>query len=471
MGDERLIDEEAYFAVREEQLVRRLERAGHLRRSIVRRGSEGAMVLAGAARVAEPRPASGRARVATPATHTTPATPTTPATHTTPGTPTTPATPTTPTTDTTPATTPARADRPIVKPLPPDWFIDHGSNAEMRWESVPGLGYLVPNQRFFVRDHTSTPLIDARTWTLKLWGDGLRGERTPARPVSFDYEQLRCLPSVEIPAAIECAGNGRSLFARQQGTGMEGTQWGLGAVGVASWRGVPLGEVLERAGIVSGAVDVMPWGLDDSYVTGGVDHGRVRRPLPVAKAFADAILAYEMNGEPLPPDHGYPVRLVVPGWVGVASVKWVGEIQVSRAPLDSFWNTTNYSLEGPAYPSRVPLTRQSVRSAFELAMNARLRNEPQVLTGRSWSGLAPIKRVEISADGGASWRPARLQPPNLAHAWVQWEYPWAPPGPGRYMLRARATDGDGRTQPQAVPFNSLGYMFSAVVKHPVTVAG
>jgi DMSO/TMAO reductase YedYZ molybdopterin-dependent catalytic subunit len=423
LPDEHVVDEDVYSAMREEQLVRRLDRAGFTRRNIRGGGVARAMLLAGAG-----RPAAPRARAVTTAS-------------------------------------------PIVKPLPPEWFIDHGSNAEMRWDAVPALDYYIPNERFFVRNHTATPLIDARTWTLGVWGDGLRRAPTQSNPVSFDYEQLRSLPSVEIPAAMECAGNGRSSFASQQGTPAGGTQWGLGAVGVARWRGVPLVEVLERAGIARDAVDVMPWGLDADYVTEGIDYGPVRRPLPVAKAFTDAILAYEMNGGPLPPDHGYPVRLVVPGWVGVASVKWVGQIQVSRAPLYSYWNTSSYILEGSAYPDPVPLTKEVVKSAFELAPEARLPGGQQLLTGRSWSGLAPIKRVDVSTDGGASWRAARLQAPNLRRAWVRWEYPWSPPGPGRYTLQARATDWDGRTQPATVPFNTHGYLFWAVVKHPVTVTG
>jgi DMSO/TMAO reductase YedYZ molybdopterin-dependent catalytic subunit len=419
---EQFVDEDTYFAVREEQLVRSLERSGYTRRQILRNGAAGAFLLAGAGRLVS----AGRARAAT--------------------------------------------TSPIVKPLPPEWFIDYGTNAEMRWDAVPGLGYFIPGERFFVRDHTSTPLIDASTWTLSLWGDGLRGSPTQANPVSLNYEPLRRLPSVEVPSLIECAGNGRSFFASQQGTPASGTQWGLGAIGVGSWRGVPLAEVLERAGLLPGAVDIMPAGLDPDYVTGGVDYGHVRRPLPIAKAFEDAILAYELNGQPLPPDNGYPVRLVVPGWVGVANIKWVGQIQVAREPLYSYWNTTSYILEGPDYPTPIPLTTQAVKSAFELAFNATLPNQPQLLTGRSWSGIAPIARVDISTDGGASWRPAKLQPPNLPHAWVRWEFPWTPPGPGSYTLQARATDWAGRTQPTTVPFNTLGYLFWAIVKQPVTVA-
>ena len=222
------------------------------------------------------------------------------------------------------AVTTERCTGGIAKPLPPEWFIQKDTSAEMRWEAMQGQGYEVPTERFFVRNHTSTPRIDPLAYELEIHGPGLRGGA-----VRFSYDELTSLPSVERTVAIECAGNGRALFESQQGMRVPGTAWGLGAIGVTRWRGVPLSEVLERAGVRDDAVDVMPVGLDDPYVADGIDHGRVRRPLPVGKALDDVILAYEMNGEVLPPDHGYPVRLVVPGWIGIASVKWVGRIEVS----------------------------------------------------------------------------------------------------------------------------------------------
>ena len=254
------------------------------------------------------------------------------------------------------------AASPIVKPLPPEWFISYGTNAEMRWDSVQDLGHVVPNERFFVRDHTATPLIDERSWRLEVVGSGLAGSG-----ITLSYDDLRRMPQREVLTAVECAGNGRSFFGTQQGTPAPGTQWGLGAIGVARWRGVPLRAVLERAGISEAAVDVMPVGLDGTVVSGGVDYGHVRRPLPVAKALDDAILALAMNGEDLPPDHGFPVRLVVPGWIGVASVKWVGRIEVSDEPLFSYWNTQQYVMTGDAYPDRPVLGVQTVKSAWELA--------------------------------------------------------------------------------------------------------
>jgi DMSO/TMAO reductase YedYZ molybdopterin-dependent catalytic subunit len=361
---------------------------------------------------------------------------------------------------------------PIVKPLLPAWFVDHGNNAEMRWDSVSGRDYRTPNERFFVRDHTSTPLIDAKTWRLRVFGAGLRGAPDLEHAIEFDYRQLRALPSHEIEALIECAGNGRRYFAGQQGTPTPGTPWGLGAIGLARWRGVLLSQVLHRAGIRDDAVDVMPQGLDASYVCAGVDHGRVRRPLPVQKALDDVLLAYEMNGEPLPPDHGFPVRLVVPGWVGVASIKWVGQIEVSDRPLTSPWNTTWYRFTGPDYPDGSPLTTPTVRSAFELAWDARLPvGVVTTLTGRSWSGNAPIRRVDISTDGGRQWQPAHLHGPNRRDGWVRWQLPWRPTTPGPHVLMARAIDEDGAEQPDTVPYNDGGYMFWAVVRHPVTVTG
>jgi DMSO/TMAO reductase YedYZ molybdopterin-dependent catalytic subunit len=342
----------------------------------------------------------------------------------------------------------------ILKPLPPEWFVDHGTNAEMLWETVRGLGHAIPNERFFVRNHTRTPTIDPATWTLTVSGPGVR------KPLSLSYRDLDRLPSRSITAAIECAGNGRSFFGTQQGTPASGTQWRLGAIGVARWRGVPLGDVLERARVRADAVDVLPVGLDDPYVTGGVDYGRVRRPLPVTKALDDVLLAYEMNGETLPPDHGFPLRLVVPGWIGIASIKWLGSLDVSLEPVTTAWNSR-------WYPG---LSVQPVKSAFELAWGAALRaGRCLTLHGRSWSGHAPIRRVEVSADGGATWRRARLRGPNRRYGWARWEIDWTPP-PGAHELLARATDGTGLVQPDAVPFNDGGYQFWAVVRHPVVAS-
>ena len=360
---------------------------------------------------------------------------------------------------------PAAAAGPIVKPLPPEFFTVLGTNAEMRWSAMRGQGHLVPIDRFFVRNHTSTPIIDAATWTLEVTGAGLRGG-----PVTFTYDQLRALPAHTVVEKVECAGNGRSYFTSQQGQPVSGTAWHLGAVGVARWRGVRLSTVLRRAGISPDAVDVMPVGLDADYVTGGVNLGPVRRPIPVRKAQDDVLLAYEMNGEPLPPDHGHPVRVIVPGWIGIASIKWVGRIEVSDRPLTSPWNTQFYRLFGENYPAEgLPFDEQVVKSAFELDENAALPVGRRTrLTGRSWSAQGPIRKVEVSTDAGATWH--RAHPFGGDRSWQRWQYDWRPAVAGPAELRARATDVHGNTQPETSVHNTLGYLFDAVVRHPVQVA-
>lgn len=341
----------------------------------------------------------------------------------------------------------------IVKPLPPELFIPRGTNAEMRWEAMRGRGYLTPADRFFVRNHTTTPSIDVATWRLRIHGSGVR------REVSWSYDDLLRLPRVTVTRAVECAGNARSLFGSQQGTPASGTTWGLGAIGVATWTGVRLADVLDRAGVLRDALDVMPVGLDSMAV---------RRPIPVEKAQADdTLLVIGMNGRTLPPDHGYPVRLLVPGWVGISHVKWVGEIEVSTTPLLSQWNTTSYRLFGPEHPDTPLVTTQVVKSALELPFPAVLRRGLQVLTGRSWSGLGRIARVDVSVDDGP-WRPAHLHARNDKQAWRQWSLLWHA-GPGEHRIRVRARDDRGNVQPDAVPFNEQGYLFGAVVQHPVTV--
>ncbi|MFF5476107.1 sulfite oxidase [Streptomyces sp. NPDC012935] len=372
-----------------------------------------------------------------------------------------------------PAPRPAHAaDTPIVKPLPPEWFIQRGTNAETRWEALRGTGHHTPNELFFVRNHTATPVLDAADWRLRLWGDGLRGKPSEGRPVEFGYDDLRALPAVTRTAFVECAGNGRSYYTTQQQETVTGTSWTLGAVGVARWRGVRLADVLRKAGLSPYAVDLQPRGLDAEYVSGGESLGRVRRPLPLAKALDDVLLAYEMNGEPLPYDHGYPVRVLVPSWVGIASIKWVGDIEVSAQPLFSPWNTTFYRLFGPSHPQEgsAPLTRQTIKSAFELASGATFPvGREQVLHGRSWSGAGAVARVDVSTDGGSTWRTARLHDRPRADTWTRWSVAFKPDTTGATHLLARATDTAGRRQPDVAEPNTQGYLFDAVVRHPVNV--
>ena len=255
--------------------------------------------------------------------------------------------------------------------------------------------------------------------------------------MELGYRDLEALAVEDVQSVIECAGSGgRDLFGAQQGAPVAGTPWKLGGIGAARWRGVPLRTVLELAGVKDEAVDVMAHGLDDPYICDGIDHGPVRRPLPVGKALDDVLVAFEMNGDALPPDHGFPARLVVPGWVGVASVKWLGALEVSDRRLWSPWNTRWYA----------GLTAQPVKSAFELPWEATLEaGRCTTLTGRAWSGGAAIAGVDASTDGGDTWQRARLRGPNRRNVWARFELEWIPTpaatscSPGRPTWPARAS--------------------------------
>jgi DMSO/TMAO reductase YedYZ molybdopterin-dependent catalytic subunit len=351
------------------------------------------------------------------------------------------------------------APTPVVKPTPKELFNDFGSNKEMRWENLYERGYLVPNELFFVRNHTKTAVIDAKTWRLKIEGSGVQ------KPMELTYDELLAMPSVSVARYIECAGNGRSFFETAYGKKADGTQWKLGAIGVAEWTGVPLSEVLNRAGLKKSARDVMPEGLDDL---------KVRRPMPVARALQDdTLLVYAMNGQPLPPDHGFPVRVLVPGWIGVANIKWLGRLEVSEQPLFSNWNTETYVLVGPDYKAEPPakgpaLSNQDLKSALELPWNGEVSAARRLVRGRSWSPFGKISKVEVSLDQGKQWRTARLREPNIAAAWVRWDFDWEPK-PGKQTIRVRATDEKGNTQPDKVPFNQQGYLYNGMVDHPVEI--
>lgn len=359
-------------------------------------------------------------------------------------------------------------DRTILKPLPPDSFVDHREdggesvgatgdlavNAETRWEAMADAGYLTPNELFFVRSHAPTPLVDRATWELRVGGPGVERELT------LGYEDLLGMPRVSVTQALECAGNGRRFFEERQGRVAPGTPWRLGAIGVAEWTGVPLREILERAGIKESAREVMLESLDAVSM---------RRPIPLTKALEEGtLLAFGMNGEELPPDHGFPVRALVPRWAAVASVKWLAEIFVSEEPLYSPWNTDQYVLTGGRYGAeREPVTDQVPKSALELPWPARIGAGRRTITGRSWSSHGAISGVEYSVDG-CPWRPARLIEPNISGAWVRWRFVWDAT-PGTHELRIRATDERGNTQPEDATWNELGYLYGGVVVHPVEV--
>ena len=259
------------------------------------------------------------------------------------------------------------------------------------------------------------------------------------------------------------------MFERLQGRAANGTQWGTGAVGNGIWLGARLADVLELAGISDGAESVLLVGLDE-----GAPEGGFRRAVSREKAMhPDTLLAYGLNGEALPPDHGYPLRALLPGWIGASSIKWLGRIVVSRERLWTRNNTTSYVLVGEDYPpegeaeGRV-ITTQSIKSALGLPWPAELPPGRHRLHGFAHSPEGAIARVEWSCDGGASWREARLAGPQLQYSWARFEFEWEA-RPGEHTLLTRATDASGTTQPDRVPFNEEGYLFNQPLPHPVQV--
>jgi DMSO/TMAO reductase YedYZ molybdopterin-dependent catalytic subunit len=356
------------------------------------------------------------------------------------------------------ARTVERAQRRVVKRTDPELMIDTGTGVdfETRLDRLPG--HLTPIDRFFIRNHAPTPRLDVATWRLAIDGSGVREPRT------YTYADLWKFPLVSVVRTIECAGNGRKHFGEAYGRTFEGTQWGRGAIGTAEWTGIRLRDLLEPAGIARGAREVMPEGLDDV---------RGRRPMPLSRALAeDTVLALAMNGEVLSPDHGYPARVVVSGWLGAASIKWVGRILVAEQPVHVPWNTEDYVLIGPDHPARrpalgVPIAEVPVTSLVELPWPARLEPGTQVIRGRAYAGEGRVERVEYQMDEGP-WQEATLLPPNVPAAWVRWQFLWDA-RPGEHVLRVRATDDRGRSQPDRVPWNDLGYQYNGVLAHPLHI--
>ena len=354
---------------------------------------------------------------------------------------------------------PVRADHSVMKPIPPTLMEDAGTGLDYGTRPDRMPGYLVPNDRFFVRSHAPTPRVDPTRWRLRIGGDGVH------TPINYTYDELwHRFPLVSHVRTLECAGNRRVLLGEEFGHTYDGTQWGRGAIGTAEWTGVRLRDLLELARPTADAREVMPESLDRNHS---------RRPMPLAKAIADdTLVALAMNGEPLPADHGFPARAVVSGWLGAASIKWLSRIEVSAHPLHVPWNTTDYVLIGPGFSgdgsARGPaITTLPVASLVELPWPARLRPFPQLVRGRAFAGENAVAAVDYRIDDGP-WRPAGLGSPAARGAWVRWQFAWTP-YPGDHTLSVRATDDQGHMQPASSEWNELGYLQSSVLKHPVHV--
>ena len=335
---------------------------------------------------------------------------------------------------------------------------NHGLPLEaLRHEVTPlGLHYLLI--------HYDIPAIDPATWRLEIGGD-------VERPMSLSLEDLRGRPSVTRAVTMECAGNGRARLSPRPVS----QPWLVEAVGTAEWTGTPLAPLLEEAGLREGALEVVFTGLDRG-VEGGIEQ-RYARSLTLEDALADdVLLAYGIGGEPLPAQHGFPLRLVVPGWYGMTNVKWLGRIDAVAEPFTGYQQAEGYRLKTSAEDRGEPVTRMMPRALMIPPgvpdFMTRERFVPLdgcVLEGRAWSGWAPIERVEVSVDGGARWEPAELGPEPSANAWRWWSFRWGPAEEGTHELACRARDAAGNEQPLTQPWNLKGYANNEVQRVTVHV--
>jgi DMSO/TMAO reductase YedYZ molybdopterin-dependent catalytic subunit len=328
----------------------------------------------------------------------------------------------------------------------------------LNWPVTPvGLHYLLI--------HYDIPRVDPANWSLHV--DGVVN-----RPLTLSLDEVRARPAQTVAVTMECAGNGRARLEPRPVS----QPWLVEAVGTAEWTGTPLRGLLDEAGLRDDAVEVVFTGLDHG-VEGGVEQD-YERSLSIADASrGEVILAYEVNGQPLPPQHGFPLRLVVPGWYGMTNVKWLARVSAVAEPFSGYQQAEGYRMLRDEDDPGEPVTRMAPRAlmvppGFPDFMTRRrfVARGPCSIRGRAWSGIAPITQVEVSADCGRSWHAAQLEDDDLGpYAWRAWSWTWDADPPGDYELWCRARDAAGNEQPVTADWNVKGYANNEVQSVPVTV--
>jgi sulfane dehydrogenase subunit SoxC len=334
---------------------------------------------------------------------------------------------------------------------------NHGMPLEaLRYDVTPaGLHYLLI--------HYDIPDLDPQTWRLQVGGH-------VEHPLTLTLADVQSRPPVTRPVTLECAGNGRARLTPRPIS----QPWLDEAVGTAEWTGTPLAPLLREAGVRHGAVDVAFTGADHG-VERGVEQD-YQRGLSLDDALdADVLLVYAMNGQPLLPQHGAPLRLMVPGWYGMAQVKWLTRVEVLNTAFDGYQNASAYRIK-QADEDGEPVTRIRPRALVQPPGFPDFQTRTRILdrgvhelTGRAWSGCGPVTRVEVSVDGCRSWADAELSPGADLYAWRAWRWTWRAETPGSYELSARATDAAGNVQPVDAPWNRQGMANNHVQRVPVTV--
>ncbi|HEY4273109.1 MAG TPA: sulfite oxidase [Candidatus Udaeobacter sp.] len=337
-------------------------------------------------------------------------------------------------------------------------------NLEMPFSSLDT--FLTPTKSFYVRTHFPIPTIDRDAWWLHVEGE-------VEKAFAINYEQLKAFESVTVPVTLECAGNNR-LFLEPK---VKGVQWHLGAVSTAEWTGVYLSTLLDRASLKPNACEVILEGADCGMVEepkGPSGELTFARSIPLDKARRDVLLAYKMNGDDLPPEHGFPVRAIVPGWYAMASVKWLQRIIVTDRPFTGYYQTIDYAYwaKRENVAELTPLTEMQVKAEIAHPPEDEIvpANTSVCVRGAAWACDAEITKVELSTDGGATWNDARLIGESKRNAWRFWEFDWQTPSqPGKRTLIARATDSLGRTQPVTRDHDRGTYMINHLLPIEVEV--
>ncbi|OQP07154.1 sulfite oxidase [Geobacillus sp. 46C-IIa] len=319
----------------------------------------------------------------------------------------------------------------------------------------------VPERYVFRRNHFAYPLR---------LPDRLTVSGLVSFPLSLSLAELKAMPAKTITAVLECAGNQRAKFSPPP----FGEQWEGGALSQGAWTGVPLREVLARAGVRPGAAEIVFVGADEGLRPDMDGVFSYARSLPLAKALhPGTMIAYAYNGAPLSLQRGYPLRLIVPGWYGMASVKWLAHIIVTDHPFTGPFQSIDYMYY--PYPDRDdgkrPVTTIRVNSLIQFPLDRSIHRRGLLkMEGISWTGRGVITRVEVSLDGGRTWREAKVSRNDREpYAWVHWQWEWNADRPGDYEILVRATDSAGRTQPLHPLWNRKGYGYHAISRVRVQI--
>jgi DMSO/TMAO reductase YedYZ molybdopterin-dependent catalytic subunit len=338
---------------------------------------------------------------------------------------------------------------------------NHGMHLEgLRYPITPiGIHYLLI--------HFDIPFIDPRTFELPIAG-------RVRNPLKLSLDDVKARPAVTMPVMMECAGIGRSHLSPRPIS----VPWHEEAMGCAQWTGTPLRPILEEAGLLDGAVEILFSGHDRG-IDQGVEHN-YERSLPLEEALREELLlAYEMNGQPLPPQHGFPLRLLVPEWYGMTSVKWLKSITAISKPFEGVEQAIAYRYRKSEDDPGWPLTRKYPHAVMVppgipdfLSRRRHLRVGRVTVEGRAWSGFGAVERVEFSSDGGYSWENAELGDPLGRYAWRSWSYEWDAQAPGEYELCVRASDEVGNRQPVdgEEVWNLGGYGINVIQRVPLIVS-